>query len=83
MTAPHSTTPDNGLSGGTDMALWITQTLNINARAQITLEGRFEAIGDIKNGAAFFRPETREEANAQAIALRLAAKRLEDIGRGL
>lgn len=65
------------------MARWITQTLSIHARAQIILESKFVTIGDVGNGCAVFMPETREDANAQAIALRLAAKRLEDIGKGL
>ncbi len=66
------------------MALWITQTLEINARARIVLESKFVAIGDAPGqGSAIFMPATREEANSQAIALRLAAKRLEEIGKGL
>lgn len=65
------------------MARWITQTLSVNARAQIILESKFVTIGDIKNSSAVFMPETPDEANAQAIALRLAAKRLEDIGKGM
>lgn len=65
------------------MARWITQTLSINARAEIILEAGFVAIGDVGKGCAVFMPESREDANAQAIALRLAAKRLEDIGKGL
>jgi len=69
--------------GGTDMARWITQTLSIHARAQIILEANAVTIGDVGNGCAVFLPENREDANAQAIALRLAAKRLEDIGKGM
>ena len=65
------------------MARWITQTLSIHARAQIILESKFVTISDIGNGCAVFMPETRDDANAQAIALRLAAKRLEDIGKEL
>jgi len=65
------------------MALWITQTLDINARARIILESKYVTIGDVAQGAAVFMPSTREEANSQAIALRLAAKRLEEIGKGL
>lgn len=65
------------------MALWITQTLDVNARARIILESNFVAIGDTRDGGAIFMPTTREEANAQAIALRLAAKRVEEIGKGL
>lgn len=65
------------------MARWITQTLSINARAQVILEAGFVTIGDVKQGCAVFMPETRDDANSQAIALRLAAKRLEDIGKGL
>lgn len=65
------------------MALWITQILDINARARIILESKYVTIGDVAQGAAVFMPSTREEANSQAIALRLAAKRLEEIGKGL
>lgn len=66
------------------MALWITQILDINARAKVILEARFVTIGDQQGqGPAVFAPTSREEANSQAIALRLAAKRLEEIGKGL
>lgn len=65
------------------MALWITQILDINARAKVILESKFVTIGDQGQGCAVFAPATREEANSQAIALRLAAKRLEEIGKGL
>lgn len=71
------------ISGGTDMARWITQTLSVNARAQIILESKFVTIRDVGQGCAVFYPENRADANAQAIALRLAAKRLEDIGKGM
>ena len=65
------------------MARCITLTLSIHASAQIILESKFVTISDIGNGCAVFMPETRDDANAQAIALRLAAKRLEDIGKEL
>lgn len=65
------------------MARWITQTLDINARAKIILESNFVTIGDNDLNAAVFYPTNREDANAQAIALRLAAKRLEEIGKAL
>ena len=65
------------------MARWISQNLNINARAQINLEAQFVTVGDLKNGPAVFMPETRDEAEGMAISLRLAAKRLEEIGKGM
>lgn len=69
------------------MARWITQTLNVNPEAQITLYEDSCVIGlpsdSGHNGAAFFVPLDRADANAMAIALRLAAKRLEDIGKGM
>lgn len=67
------------------MARWITQTLDIDARARVTIESGFVVIGSAEDqpGPACFLPESREDANAMAIALRLAAKRLEEIGKGL
>lgn len=80
------TTPQEGLSGGTDMAHWIRQTLHIDEHAEIVLGeiGVWVGNADQEHPApAEFKPETREDANSMAIALRLAAKRLEDIGKGL
>lgn len=66
------------------MARWITQALHVSPVAEITLFEDWVKIGDpCDKGPAFFEPETRDDANAMAIALRLAAKRLEDIGKGL
>ena len=68
------------------MALWINQTLHVSSKATIVLEGGCVYIhGDEEDGpgGAFFEPSSRDEANAMAISLRLAAKRLEDIGKGM
>ena len=65
------------------MARWIPQTYHINPRAQIILEPQFVTIGDCKSGPAVFLPESMDDAFAMAIALRQAAKHLEEIGKGL
>lgn len=71
------------------MARWIEQRLRINDQAQIDLMEDQVWIGsadDPKESSgceAQFKPATREDANAMSIALKMAAKRLEDIGKGL
>lgn len=68
------------------MAQWIRQTLHINDDAEIVLGEIGVWIGNADDGhpePARFNPETREDAESMAIALRLAAKRLEEIGKGL
>lgn len=73
--------------GGTEMARWIDQTLHVSDNAEIVLLPDKVIIQIANNlgwdGGATFEPKTREDANAMAIALRLAAKRLEEIGKGL
>ena len=73
------------------MARWISQTLHVSDTAEILLGQEGIWIGhpdrDDPDGPApepaTFDPKDREEANSMAIALRLAAKRLEEIGKGL
>lgn len=69
------------------MARWIKQTMHVCEDAEIVFlgDGVLIQIADNQgwDGAAMFKPRDREEANAMAIALRLAAKRLEEIGKGL
>ena len=70
------------------MARWIPQTLHVSKDAEIVLNHDSVRIQIADNqgwdGYATFRPETREDAVAMALALRLAAKHLEDaIGKGL
>lgn len=67
------------------MARWIKQVLMVNEFAQIDLGDVDVWVGasDEVSGAAQFKPTCRDEANAMAISLRLAAKRLEDIGKGM
>ena len=72
------------LTKGTEMARWIKQTLSVNEHAQIILNERSVRIGDPDDDlCAVFYPKTREEANSQSVALKMAAKRLEDIGKEL
>ena len=78
-----ATTPE-----GTEMARWIDQTLHVNDDAEVSLLGDAVWIGkaeveDRLPQPALFAPTTREDANAMAISLRMAAKRLEEIGKGL
>lgn len=66
------------------MARWIPQTLHVSEDAAILLGGMGVWIGHPDEGhpsPATFDPKDREEANSMAIALRLAAKRLEEIGK--
>lgn len=70
------------------MAQWIRQTLSVNEEVEIVLCDKSVIVGTPeghfrKHGFAFFTPLTREEANAMSVSLRLAAKRLEEIGKGL
>lgn len=70
------------------MALWINQTLHINPMVSIDINERDVWIGaryseDEIPGPAHLNPVTRAEANSMSIALRMAAKRLEEIGKGL
>ncbi len=70
------------------MPRWIQQTLRLDDHAQIDLWEDQVWIGipddpDNGSGAAQFMPKTRDDANRMSIALKMAAKRLEDIGRGL
>ena len=69
------------------MARWIEQTLHVSEQAEIVLLGDKVIIQLANNqgwdGAATFEPKDREDANGMAISLRLAAKRLEEIGKGL
>lgn len=69
------------------MAHWINQTLHVSKDASILLmEYRVIVQNPSDTGAdreVVFQPVTRDDANAQSIALRLAAKRLEEIGKGM
>ena len=82
-----TTETHNQPPGGTEMARWILQTLHVSESAEIILGDESVVIQVAENqgwdGAAHFEPKDREDANAMAIALRLAAKRLEEIGKGL
>lgn len=70
------------------MALWINQTLHVSQDATVFLGEKGVHINngdtdeDNERGGSFI-PESRDQANGMAIALRLAAKRLEDIGKGM
>jgi hypothetical protein len=67
------------------MARWIPQTFHVSDKAEIVLLDGSVIIQIADNqgwgGAAVFEPKDREEANSMAISLRLAAKRLEEIGK--
>ena len=70
------------------MPRWIDQTLKVNEEVQIDLNHDSVWIGGQDGGScescpALFTPGTREEANRMSIALKMAAKRLEDIGKDL
>ncbi len=66
------------------MARWITQTLSINEMIDVVLMHDSVKIGDpCDKGPAWFQPQNRAEANQMSVALKMAAKRLEDIGKSL
>lgn len=70
------------------MARWIDQTLNLNECIQIDLTETCVWIGSPDDpeshpGPATFAPTTKDDANRMSIALKMAAKRLEEIGKGL
>jgi hypothetical protein len=69
------------------MARWINQTLHVSNTAEIVLRSDSVKIQIADNqgwdGAAVFAPGNREDAASMALSLRLAAKHLEEIGKGL
>lgn len=71
------------------MALWITQHLDLPGQRRITLSSdRIYICTDLGEGyesdtAIDIYPRTRQEANTCAIAFKLAAKRLEEMGKRL
>lgn len=69
------------------MARWINQTLHVSQDAEIVLKENSVVVQIADNqgwdGFATFDPSSREEAATMALSLRLAAKHLEEIGKGL
>ena len=66
------------------MARWITQTYNVNEEAEILVGSTEVWIGHPTDSCgAAFKPINLADAMAMSIALRAAAKRLEEIGKGL
>lgn len=65
------------------MARWIDQYLEVNESARIVLRDRYVMIGAPNDSVATFKPLSLADAQAMSIALRMAAKRVEDIGKGL
>lgn len=67
-----------------DMARWITQVYEVNDRAEIIIAESDVWIGcPDQPGGALFQPKDLQDAMAMSIVLRAAAKRLEDIGKGM
>ena len=70
------------------MALWIPQTLDLPrtpAGGTLKLDHHqvvFDQEGE-PHGFLVFQPETSHDAHVLALAFRKAARRLEEIGRGL
>lgn len=64
------------------MARWITQTFTIDNNAEIVLHEDYVVISDPRElPSAIFKPKDLQDAMGMSIALRAAAKRLEDIGK--
>ena len=69
---------------GADMARWITQTYKVNQDCEIEVSEADVWIGHPNQPAgALFAPKDHQDAMAMSIALRAAAKRLEEIGKAL
>ena len=69
------------------MARWIDQTLHVSRQAEIVLRDGSVLNQTADNedwyGYATFTPTSQEDAATMALSLRLAAKHLEEIGKGL
>lgn len=70
------------------MALWISQELKLATKHTLSLTASGVSIHSpasvgFLSGTAYFHPNTREDANSMSVALKLAAKRLEEIGKDL
>jgi hypothetical protein len=68
------------------MAHWIDQTVHVSDHAEIVLKEDRVIIQDSQGWDGFsatFRPVDFDDAASMSIALRLAAKRIEDIGKGV
>lgn len=69
------------------MASWINQTLHVSDQAEIVLCGDKVVIQVANNqgwdGGANFVPKDWDDAARMALSLRLAAKHIEEIGKGL
>ena len=69
------------------MARWIDQTLHVSRQAEIVLRDGSVLIQTADNqgwdGYATFTPTSQEDAATMALSLRLAAKHLEEIGKGM
>ncbi len=69
------------------MASWITQTFELkDPCTKIVIDDMGVQIFYQKDGnddTVYFDPTNRDEANQMAFVLRLASKRLEDIGKTL
>lgn len=66
------------------MARWITQVYSVNDLAEILIGADYVFIGHPTHPVgAKFKPVDLADAMAMSIALRAAAKRLEEIGKGL
>lgn len=72
---------------GAEMARWINQTLHVSGEAEIVLREDSVVVQIADNqgwgGFATFRPESQADVAAMCLSLRLACKRLEEIGKGL
>lgn len=64
------------------MARWITQTFSIDENSEIEIGEHYITIGNPNTrGFALFDPKNLQDAMGMSIALRAAAKRIEDIGK--
>lgn len=67
------------------MARWLDQVLHIDRDTSVFIGDRHIWIGtpDGKQGPAILCPKDLADAQAMSLALRMAAKRLEEIGKQL
>lgn len=63
---------------------WVEHTLKVCDLGHLEIGEDYVLIGvPGRDYWATFKPKTRLEANRMAVALKLASKRLEEIGKGL
>ena len=61
---------------------WVKQTFDLSDM-EVTLENKRVLLGNLGCDLAVWEPKTSQQAHSMALVLRRAARRLEEIGKGL